>query len=259
MESIKLNKNYIEYAKNNRDSDIYGFDVIDIYKIQYETINELKEVLELFLKKVGTNKTSYLNYRLRDHSRNFKKILIENGFFQTDLSLYISLRNYHMINFNKIIRSNIKLEVPNKSKIEEIAKLAQRRLLFGKFHEDPIIDFESSKKRMFIKIHELYEQDKKFLIYEKEKKIKGFFIYDFVDNNYIDAILATTEDSNASAYYFWSSVLTYFKKYKAKEIKTSISGANYGIINLYKKFSFKINDYSEGYHLKINERKITDI
>ena len=29
MENIKLNKNYIEYAKNNRDSDIYGFDVLD--------------------------------------------------------------------------------------------------------------------------------------------------------------------------------------------------------------------------------------
>ena len=31
--------------------------------------------------------------------------------------------------------------------------------------------------------------------YEQNKKIKGFFVYDFVDNNYIDAILATTEDS----------------------------------------------------------------
>ena len=69
----------------------------------------------------------------------------------------------------KIIKSKIELLVPNKSQIEEVAKLAQRRLLFGKFHEDPIIDFESSKRRMYIKIHELFEQNKKFLIYEKNK------------------------------------------------------------------------------------------
>ena len=60
---------------------------------------------------------------------------------------------------------------------------------------------------------------------------------------------------NSSAYYFWSSVLTHFKKYKAKEIKTSISAANCGILNLYKKFLFKVVDYSEGYHLKINGKK----
>jgi CRISPR/Cas system-associated protein endoribonuclease Cas2 len=255
MNKINFYKNYIEFTKNNRDSVIYGFDVLDIYKIHYVTINELREVIELFLKKIGNNKTYYLNYRLRDHDRNFKKILIEKGFFQTDLSFYISLRNYQNIDFNQIIRSNLKLEVPNKSKIDEVAKLAQRKILYGKFHEDPIIDFDSSKKRMFYKIHDLYEQGKKFLIYEKNNSIEGFFIYDFVDNNYIDAILATTKDTNASAYYFWSSVLTYFKKYKAKEIKTCISASNIGIINLYKKFLFKFNDYSEGYHLKI-EKKI---
>lgn len=259
MKKFKLNNFYVEYEKNSRDSNIYGFDVLDIYKIKFKTIKELEKILKLFLKSIGNNKTSYINYRLRDHNRHFKKILIENGFFQTDLSLYISLKNYHKIDFNKIIKSKIELLVPNKSQIEEVAKLAQRRLLFGKFHEDPIIDFEGSKRRMYIKIHELFEQNKKFLIYEKNKKINGFFVYDFVDENYIDAILATTEDSNSSAYYFWSSVLTHFKKYKAKEIKTSISAANCGIMNLYKKFLFKIVDYSEGYHLKINGKKTTKI
>ena len=109
MKNIKQNSNYIEYEINNRDSKIYGFDILDIYKIKYESNKDLEAILKLFFKRVECGKEIYLNYRLRDHDRNFKRILIENGFFQTDLSLYISLKNYHDIDFNKIIRSNIKL------------------------------------------------------------------------------------------------------------------------------------------------------
>ena len=33
MKKFKLNNCYVEYEKNSRDSNIYGFDVLDIYKL----------------------------------------------------------------------------------------------------------------------------------------------------------------------------------------------------------------------------------
>lgn len=242
-------QNYINYRFTPWDSKIFECGTSEILEIYYNNEANLTLLLIDFEKEMDRNKISFTYIRINSNDKLLKVLLQKSGYYFVETSLSVSLNNLRKHNFKSIFRNDLKLIKPDEIDFIQIKSIAQNAFNYGRFHEDLYIDENKAKERYFNWIDDLRKQSKNFLVYKVENEIISFLIYELINNNTVELILAGSNvNRGLMSPYFWSSFMTYFQENEIKKVKTIISSSNLPILNLYNKFNFTVEETMFGFH-----------
>jgi len=239
----------ISYRFNIWDEDVFKFSVCEILSIDCNNEKNISELIDCFVDKVRRSGVQYLITRVDSSDIFMKKQLQKKGFHYSESSIEMRIKNFHKVNFNEIVRSDIVLEVPTGRDFKCMAEIARDKILFGRYHEDPNISLELARKRYFQWVFNMREQGKSFLVSKKDGQVNAFIAYEKRDHS-IGLLLGGTDTIGGSrTFYFWSAFLENFKSnLSCTSVNALVSGSNIGIINLYYKFGFRAVSSSIGLH-----------
>ena len=168
-----------------------------------------------------------------------RKLLLDKGFVPNDYSYEIQTQNIEIKN-NKILKLRKKCEPQN------LLDLVDRMFYFGRLTEDLSICKELSNNRNICWALDLLKgSNEKFFLYKKEVLVG--FMFCSQEGKTLNLILGgVSEKYKHLVPSFWLSVFSSFPR--DLTIKTQISAANLGVVNLYSHFGFKFKKCLIGYH-----------
>ena len=137
--------------------------------------------------------------------------------------------------------------------LTQIIKIIEGKFGWGRFYEDCNLN-KHATKRMKIILTKLYdEKNINFLFARNENGITGFLVFEKL-NTSINAIFAGINQNNKmKGSTFWLGWHKYiFERIGIKYVKTSISLANIGVLNIYSALGYKFYQPKEDYHFFSN-------
>lgn len=225
-----------------------GMKTREICALEFSHVESLNTLLTKLDYKNEVDGIQLICLRIQGRNQPLKLTLQQNGYRFVETSLKMKLDNLERTNLYKAFRTNINIEIPEEEDFAQIRNIAHDDFAFGRFHEDPLIPGERAGNRYYYWIDELTKQGKEFLIFKKNNLVISFLAYQLKDSG-AEFVLGGSKTSHGyMSYYFWSAVLDYLKKSGIKGIQTTISAANLGILNLYIKFGFTVDETLFGFH-----------
>ncbi|MDE7530956.1 hypothetical protein [Aeromonas salmonicida] len=216
--------------------------------------SEFNSLLPQAISFIKKSNFEYVQARV-DHLRDKRHALEVAGFYYAELSYELSFRNPKAYSFDRDLSGRLELApVQSPQEIDFIKAMVRDSFKHGRMLEDLNIDYIAAQQRTANWIDVLANAPHELLIAKHGDKLVGFHAQRLsVDGESLDWILTGTY----SAYAMLSVPLwhTAFKLAQARDIKlikTVISAANVGVLNLYNSFPFRVEKALCGYHLLID-------
>jgi len=119
----------------------------------------------------------------------------------------------------------------------------------GRFAEDPAIPPEANRRRQIDWMEGLLAGRAEVLVADVGD-VPGAFMAFRTEDGATDLILGGTRPEQAVlAYPFWSAVLARLREQGARRVDTVVSAANVGVLNLYARLGFQVQETLVGLHL----------
>jgi hypothetical protein len=209
----------------------------------------LQQAIE-FIKNAGFE---YVQARV-EHIREKRHALEEAGFYYAELSYELSFRNPNAYTFEHDLSGRLDLtSVQSPQEIDFIKAMARDSFKHGRMLEDLSIDFAAAQQRTANWLDVLANSPHELLIAKHGDKLVGFHAQRPSANGQdVDWILTGTCSAYAMlSVPLWHAAFKLAQDRDIKLIKTVISAANVGVLNLYNSFPFRVDKALCGYHLLI--------
>lgn len=189
------------------------------------------------------------------HIREKRHTLEQAGFYYTELSYELSFCNPKAYMFDRDLSSRLVL-TPAQSlqEIDFIKATARDNFKHGRVLEDLNIDFSAAQQRTANWIDVLANAPHELWIAKYGDKLVGFHAQrPSAHGNELDWILTGTCSAfSMLSVPLWHAAFKMAQDRDIKLIKTVISAANVGVLNLYNLFPFRVDKALCGYHLLID-------
>lgn len=190
-----------------------------------------------------------------EHIREKRHPLEDAGFYYAELSYELSFHNPKAYTFGRDLSGRLDLTpVQSQQEIDLIKDMARDSFKHGRMLEDLNIDFSTAQQRTANWIDVLAHSPYELLIAKHGDKLVGFHAQRTSDHgNELDWILTGTCSAFAMlSVPLWHAAFKMAQDRDIKRIKTVISAANVGVLNLYNLFPFRVDKALCGYHLLID-------
>ena len=247
MEIIAVNNGQLNYKYTPWDEKSFEMETREIISVEYQDENDLTQLIEKFEKTLNTNTLVY--FRQNSQDLVAKKVLLTHGYYIAETALQIKLTKVKKVDFSLIYRNNLQIdEQINEEDIKQIEDIAYHSFNYSRFHEDPFLDIEKSRKRYANWINDLIEQGKSVYVYRQNGEVISFQFYT-IENNMANLILGGSKEGyGMMTLYFFSTVMTDLQKSGIRKMITMISVSNTGILNTYITFGFLAQKTFFDYH-----------
>jgi len=183
-------------------------------------------------------------------NHNLKRQMHEIGFYYCTTTSKIINRNISKIDYSNLEDAQFQMfEDKTINGLNKIIQIIEDKFDWGRFYEDYYLN-KFATDRMKIMLNKLHkDNDVKFLFAKNKKEVVGFFIYK-VKVNFIDAVFAGINQKNkVKGINFWLAWHKYvLEEERINRVKTLISLANIGVINIYSKLGYSFYQPKEDYH-----------
>lgn len=243
-------ENFIRYRLTPWDTQSLKLKTSEILNVQYSDTQNLNNLIRHFEEFNRINGINFSYTRVDCNDLLQKKLLMAKGFYIGETSLEIGFNN--LKSYNKTLPT-VKLESldpQNLSDIEAIKEIARDSFSHSRFHDDPFIPNEAARARYFNWITDLITQKKEIYILKNKGEIIGFHVQQVNDKQADLIITGCKIGKTALSIPLWHTVLLILKESGVISVKTLISCANVGVLNLYVFFNFKIMRSLVGLHKK---------
>ncbi len=249
MQSVVIDdNNRLDFYDTPWNTRSLGMKTREICALEFSHVESLNTLLTKLDYKNEVDDIQLICLRIQGQNQPLKITLQQNGYRFVETSLKMKLNNLERTDLYKEFGTNINIEQPAEQDFAQIRNIARDDFAFGRFHEDPLIPGELARNRYYHWIDELTKQGKEFLIFKKNNLVISFLAYQKMNSD-AELILGGSKTSHGYiSYYFWSTILDYFKKSGIRKIRTTISAANLGILNLYIRFGFTVDETLFGFH-----------
>lgn len=236
----------IEYRLTPWDTKTFGFKTAEITTIQFsENFSQELKTIEEELKQ---KEVKFVYTRIDGQDFQLKKILQDFDYYFAESSL--TLFKNKLQSFEKQKQPKIKLETFKSSDIDSIKNMARDSFNFGRFHEDANIDSKLSKARYYNWIDDLLSQKATIQTAKLGDKLVGFNIQkeDIVQLETNITLTGCGKGFELYVLSLWNEILEYNKIQGIRKVRTLISTANIGVLNVYSYFGFKVEKTLFGFH-----------
>lgn len=216
--------------------------------------SEFPSLLQQAIDFINSSGFEYVQARV-EHIREKRHALENAGFYYAELSYELSFRNPKGYTFARDLSRRLFLSpVQSQCEINFIKAIAQDNFKYGRMLEDLNIDYSAARQRTMNWVDVLAESPHELLIARLGDKMIGFHAQrPTADGSELDWILTgTCSEYSMLSVPLWQSAFKLAQNRDIKLIKTIISAANVGVLNLYNSFPFRIDRALCGYHLIIN-------
>lgn len=249
MDKITIDdNNFLTCRYTPWDERAFNLLTNEIMEINYNNEKYLENLLKLYDDFSIFNKIKFSYTRIDSQDTLLRNTIQKKGFYYAETSYKVSLSKLKKIDFDSIIKTDLKLDIPTKEDIDQIKIISKNDFHYSRFHEDRNIDIDKARIRYYNWVDDLVNQKKMFLIYKHQNEVISFLIYDIYEDICNLILGGSKSDAGIMSYYFWSAFLKYFQKKEIKKINTIISASNLGILNLYSKFGFNFEKTLIGFH-----------
>jgi ribosomal protein S8 len=231
----------LKHQDNFWDLETLGLKISEIISLS-GSVHNIKNVLIKYLNNCKKESKDMSIIRVSHSDYDVRKILVEQGYYLNDYSYIVECRVSNLKN----ISFTDKIKISNNCLKEDLYNLVFNMFHHGRFLEDLNLNHERSSHRNQKWAIDLLKSncEGKFL-YKKEKLI-GFMFYEATEKIIELKLGGVVSKYQHVAPQFWSYILSCFNN--GKSIKTNISAANLGVLNLYNHFGFKVTECLVGYH-----------
>lgn len=252
MKCIEADGTRLYWVNTPWDEGYFSLKTIEIVKVENETMSGLQKCL----RQLSYESKGELFYgRFRVSNQNIKEAFHLSSYYIAEVSASVYLGNLHSYKLPDIYEKRLvkvdELGCPDGKFIKE--KIGES-FKYSRFHEDYNLDNRLCEKRMAGWVDQLLETRTSCFVYRSKSKLHSFMFYS-VNSGEVSLILGgCLKGSELHAPFFWASVIDEFQKLGFKKIRTRVSLANSGVLSLYQRLGFKINDVQCDYH-KLMEGK----
>lgn len=214
-----------------------------------------ESVLQRAIEFIHSAGYTYVQGRI-EHNRVKRQAIERAGFYFAELSYQLSFHNPCQYKYSDKLRRQILLmPVERQEDIDFIKKTAHDGFHYGRLLEDININIEFARMRTANWIDALLQSPNELLLAKHGSKPIGFHAQRVSsDLNDIDWLLTgTSADCSMLSVPLWHAAFIAAQERHFKCIKTVVSAANVGVLNLYNTFPFRVNKSLCGYHLLLNK------
>jgi hypothetical protein len=249
MQKIEIDKNnFILFKPTPWDARVFGFNTGEIKGISYKNPQSLKELLQKLDEYNQEEKIRLIYIRIDAEEKILRKYLQDSGFYYAETTLIVEKKDLQTSELPIQSKGDFLLGVPSGDDFDQIKEIAKNDFFYGRFHEDPHLDFTKAQLRFFNWIDDMIKQGREIMVYKKDKEIIGFHIQSVTENKSDLILTGTKREKSMISYYFWATILESLKERGVKEAKATISAANKPIVNLYSFFNFNFERTLLGFH-----------
>ncbi|HHQ4594640.1 TPA: hypothetical protein ACSP2D_003951 [Aeromonas veronii] len=216
--------------------------------------SEFNSLLPQAIDFIKQSNFEYVQVRV-EHIREKRHSLETSGFYYAELSYELSFRNPKAYKFDRDLSGRLELApVQSPQEIYFIKAMARDNFKHGRMLEDLNIDYIAAQQRTANWIDVLANAPHELLIARHGDKLVGFHAQRLsADGENLDWILTGTCSTYAMlSVPLWHAAFKLAQTRDIKLIKTIISAANVGVLNLYNLFPFRVEKALCGYHLLID-------
>ena len=249
MGEIILNSNnYIIYHDTPWDARVLGCRTNEIKEIVFSSEELLHKLIIEFEEFCINENYLFTNTRINPDDKILRKVLSDQGFFNTETSSLIE-RNINNLKQDDIIKKvNFNIREYKPEDFEEIQSIAFDEFSYGRFFEDPYISIENARIRYKNWVIDLLTSSK-IIVGEINSTVFGFMAFK-VEGSDANIMLGGVKSNYAMfSYPFWYKFFLELNiKFEIKNVSALISASNIRILNLYSYFGFKFSKTFFGYH-----------
>lgn len=229
------------------NSRVIGGNTLEIKYLNY-TGESGFELLDDFCRIKREEGYKLLAARIPGTSMELKRAYLESGFRIVEHTLDVTSTKLDIERLEAFAkRFPVDLDYFRPEDITQIQEIAGSVFRYGRFFEDPFIEFKTAQERNRLWIQNLIEQGAKIAISRKENVVIGFIAY-LVENQKVNLVLGgVRSEYRLFSYSFWSKVLLTLKSYS--EIWGLLSSNNINTINLYVNLGFRFTNPQFGFHM----------
>ena len=248
MRKIIYNGSYLLFRDTPWDSRAFGFKTNEILEIKSDKIKDTQNLLFVFEEKSIEEKIKLSYIRVNANDYEIKKTLSENNFLFIENTYDICHKNLIRTDFIDVSKKFLNIYIPEEKDYLQIMDIANTSFKYGRFHEDYNLCGSIADDRYKNWILDLKKQKKQFFVYKKKDIIISFIAYDIVEDKANLILGGSRIGYEPYSFLFWASFLEKIKGLGVKQVRTRISAANIGIINIYVKLGFYFNKMLSGFH-----------
>jgi hypothetical protein len=242
-------QNFIHYRLTPWDKNSLSLNTSEITSFNATDINNARLLLQNFEDFNKANKINFCYVRINAENILLKLTLIQQGFYQAEVSLEIYKTNIHNYNIRLPTVELIKLDYRDEATIKCLSTLARDSFDFSRFHDDVNISIERSRDRYYNWIYDLVYQKKEMYYVESKGDVVGFHVQEQLSEEHTNLILTGAKKGKSElALPLWHSALLNLKDRNIKTVSTLISANNVGVLNLYIFLQFKVKATLIGMH-----------
>lgn len=238
------NNNYVKYGIVPWDSEIFGFNVVEITDFVTDNINNFDKMIssvETYAKDVDTRvictKVPSINNALVNKLQRSGYIFVEET-----IKPYLADLQNSPVDLGKYIK--IQLRDATEKDAPDMKNIAKTTFTTDRFHLDEGFNKSRAGERYAVWIENSFKYGDKLYVLEDNNDIAGFFIIR-INNDDAYYVLAGIKDEFKGKGYginLYASMMDISKKMGTVRIDTLIAVNNISALNIYVKLGFKFRD-----------------
>lgn len=240
-------KNSLTWRDTPWDQKVFQKKTVELLSVECNCSQICTEMLKAFEADIESE-LIYGRFNASDQIK--KKALLDASYFPCETALDIVLPKLESYQLPGIFRKRkLSIESPDSNVQTQIAEAASRMFNYSRFHEDPYIPVELANQRMSSWTVDLFQKNVPALVHTNPKgKLIAFLFYQ-TEEKTVDLILGgSVMGQGMYAPFFFGSIIQHFMDQGKKKIRTTVSAANKGILNLYIALGFNVSETKMDYH-----------
>lgn len=229
------------------NDDVLGGETVEIFLSEQKDCDFAAQI-DVALSKIKRSGIIFAQVRL-DSCREKRALLESRGFSFIDISYELTFNQPQRRTVTWKMPTGIELCLPCcEAELEFARQVAVNDFKFGRLLEDPNINLVAAKARTGRWIDHLCNQPHKFYIAKYKGNAVGFHA-ELLHSDHVEWILTGVDRQYSMlAPMLWQEIFLLSRTNGCKSIRTIISAANIGVLNVYNMFPFRVCKALYGFH-----------
>jgi len=236
--------NTIQYGLIPWDSEIFGFNVAEIFNVELSNLETTGAFFSEFEKQVKMLGVRLLVAKVSAYERHIFYEFQRSGYIFIEETINPYIVNLQKSDVNYAKYSKITLKNATEVELPAIREIASTTFEYDRFHLDFNLDANLANKRYSVWIDNSYRSNDDVLYAELNGNVAGFSIVR-IDGQSASLPLigiANPHKGTAIGLFFYMATCNRLKELGVKAVSTTISLNNINVLNIYSRCGFSFKD-----------------
>lgn len=240
---VRVEDSTLKYGLVPWDSDIFGFNVIEILNINARNVGDTKKLIACLEDDAKSLDARMICAKIPLETRDTFYLFQDNGyvFIEETIKPHISNFNDVKVDYDKFVK--YPLRKANDDRIEEIQNIAVKTFRHDRFHLDKNFDDKKASERYSIWVRNSFNAGEDVLYLDADGKATGFSIVSLKESGYLGLIgLDPQYKGRGLGINLLAATCQYVRSRGITEFSTTTSFNNIQALNMYVSCGFMFRD-----------------